>query len=134
MFGPAVVVGSHEPHSRSMLEATCHCGAVRLSVETAPDTVSECNCSICRRLAARWAYYAPADVGMPRPGSTQPYVWGERMLAFHRCRACGVATHWQSLDGAQPRMAINARLFDGLDWSGIKVRQFDGETSWAYKD
>ena len=117
-----------------MLEATCHCGAVRLTVETAPDTVSECNCSICRRLGARWAYYPTGDVGMPSPGKTQPYVWGERMLAFHRCRACGVPTHWQSLDGAQPRMAINARLFDGLDWSGIKIRQFDGETSWAYKD
>ena len=91
-----------------MIEAACHCGAVRLTAPKAPDTVTECNCSICRRLGARWAYYSPAEVGLPKPGSTQPYVWGDRMLAFHRCRSCGVTTHWQSLDGAQERMAINS--------------------------
>lgn len=117
-----------------MVDVTCHCGAVRLDVPTAPQTVTECNCSICRRLAARWAYYSPAEVTMPRAGSTQPYVWGDRMLAFHRCRSCGIATHWQSLDGRQERMAINARLIDGLDWNGIQIRQFDGETTWAYMD
>jgi len=56
------------------------------------------------------------------------------MLAFHRCRACGVVTHWQSLDGSQKRMAVNARLFDGLDWNAIKIRHFDGVTTWAYLD
>jgi hypothetical protein len=115
-----------------MVEATCHCGAVKLTVPAAPASVTECNCSICRRLGARWAYYSPAEVGMPRAGSTQPYVWGERMLAFHRCRACGVCTHWQSLSGERDRMAINARMIDGLDWGAITVRQFDGETTWAY--
>jgi hypothetical protein len=75
--------------------------------------VTECNCSICRRLGARWAYYSPAQVGCRGPGSTQPYVWGDRMLAFHRCRSCGVTTHWQSLDGTQDRMGINARMIDG---------------------
>ena len=70
-----------------MIEAACHCGAVKLTAPSAPDTVTECNCSICRRLAARWAYYSPAEVGMPKAGSTQPYVWGDRMLAFHRCKS-----------------------------------------------
>jgi len=117
-----------------MIEAACHCGAVRLTVTEAPTEVTECNCSLCRRLGARWAHYAPASVGMPRPGSTQPYVWGDRMLAFHRCRACGVATHWQSLDGAQERMAINARLMDALDWQTVRVRLFDGADTWTYLD
>jgi hypothetical protein len=117
-----------------LIEAACHCGTVRLTAPAPPDTVTECNCSICRKLGARWAYYSPAQVRLPRAGSTQPYVWGERMLAFHRCRVCGVTTHWQSLDGAQERMAINARLIDGLDWDAIKIRQFDGAATWAYLD
>ena len=115
-----------------MVEASCHCGAVRLEAPAAPVEVSECTCSICRRLGARWAYYEPAEVTLSKPGATQPYVWGDRMLAFHRCRACGCATHWQSLDAARPRMAINARMIDGLDWSGIRVRVFDGAQTWAY--
>jgi hypothetical protein len=117
-----------------MIEAACHCGAVRLTAPTAPETVTECNCSICRKLAARWAYYSPSQVGMPRAGSTQPYVWGDRMLAFHRCKTCGVTTHWQSLDGAQDRMGVNARLVDGLAWDKIRIRHFDGADTWQYLD
>jgi hypothetical protein len=117
-----------------MIEATCHCGAVRLTAPEAPAEVTECNCSICRRLGARWAYYPQSQVGLPRSGATQPYVWGDRMLAFHRCKTCGVTTHWQSLNGARDRMGVNARLFDGLDWSTVRVRQFDGAASWTYQD
>ena len=117
-----------------MIEAACHCGAVRLTAPEAPTEVTECNCSICRRLGARWAYYSPAKVAMPRPGSTQPYVWGDRMLAFHRCRSCGVTTHWQSLDGTQERMGVNARVMDGLDWGEVRVRPFDGADTWKFLD
>jgi hypothetical protein len=117
-----------------MVEASCHCGAVRLSVTAAPVEVTECNCSICRRLGARWAYYSPTDVKLPKAGTTQPYVWGDRMLAFHRCRSCGVTTHWQSLDGAKDRMAINARNFDDLEWDRVRIRHFDGATTWEYTD
>jgi hypothetical protein len=117
-----------------MIEANCHCGAVKLTAPAKPDTVTECNCSICRRLGARWAYYSPRHVGLPKPGSTQPYVWGDRMLAFHRCRSCGVVTHWQSLDGSQERMAINARIMDDMDWGKIRVRPFDGADTWKYLD
>jgi hypothetical protein len=56
------------------------------------------------------------------------------MLAFHRCRSCGICTHWQSLDGSQDRMAVNARLIEGLDWDRIPIRHFDGAASWAYVD
>jgi len=117
-----------------MVEASCHCGAVRLSVAKPPREVTECNCSICRRLGARWAYYSPTEVKLPKAGATQPYVWGDRMLAFHRCKSCGVTTHWQSLDGSKDRMAINARTMSDLDWDEIKVRQFDGATTWEYVD
>jgi hypothetical protein len=117
-----------------MIEITCHCGAVCLTAPEAPTEVTECNCSICRRLGAQWAYYTPAEVRLKRIGSTEPYVWGERMLAFHRCRQCGCVTHWQSLDGARPRMAVNARMIDGLDWTSMVIRHFDGAHSWSYVD
>lgn len=114
-----------------MTEATCHCGAARLETPAPPTEVTICNCSICRRTGARWAYYTPAEVTLPHPGSTQAYVWGDRMLALHRCKTCGVVTHWQSLDGALQRMGVNARLIDGLDWTQIAVRRFDGADTWT---
>ena len=45
-----------------MIEASCECGAVRLEIETPPETVGDCNCSICRRYGALWAYYPLAQV------------------------------------------------------------------------
>lgn len=117
-----------------MIKASCHCGAVQLTARTEPAEVTECNCSICSRLGARWAYYSPNDVDLPRAGATQPYVWGDRMLAFHRCKACGVVTHWQSLDGAKDRMAINARAMPDLDWEKVRIRPFDGAATWEYLD
>ena len=117
-----------------MIIAACHCGAARLSAPAAPSEVTECNCSICRRLAARWAYYRLEEVTLPAPASTQVYVWGDRMLAFHRCKSCGVTTHWQSLDGSRQRMGLNARLVDGLDWTNLRVRPFDGADTWRYLD
>ena len=117
-----------------MVDVTCHCGAVRLSIPQAPVEVTECNCSICRRLGARWAYYERVEVGLNTAGSTRPYVWGDRMLAFHRCRNCGCVTHWLSLNGAYPRMAINARMIDGFDSGRVRIRQFDGAGAWTYVD
>lgn len=117
-----------------MIEATCHCGAVRLLAPRAPEQVTECNCSICRRLGARWAYYERAEVTLNRPGSSRPYVWGDRMVAFHRCRTCGCVTHCLSLDAARPRMAVNARMMDELDISKLHIRHFDGADTWTYLD
>jgi hypothetical protein len=94
-----------------VIEASCHCGAIRFSAEAAPDEVNDCRCSICRRYGALWAYYDPSQVQFAADsGSTDVYVWGERILEFHRCRACGCVTHWSAVDRAWPRMGVNARM------------------------
>ena len=94
-----------------MIEASCHCGAVRFAVETAPDEVNDCNCSICRRYGALWAYYHPQQVRfVTENGPTDIYMWGDRKLEFHRCRTCGCISHWSAVDRALGRMGVNARL------------------------
>jgi hypothetical protein len=103
-----------------MVEAACHCGAVRLTAPQAPREVTACNCSICRRIGALWAYYERGEIGLNR--------------AFHRCRNCGCVTHWLSLNGAYPRMAINARMMDCVDVDKVRIRRFDGAKSWTYVD
>ncbi len=40
-----------------MLTATCHCGALGIQIPEAPAEVTNCNCSICRRLGTLWGYY-----------------------------------------------------------------------------
>ena len=115
-----------------MIEASCHCGAVRLEIAEAPAEVTDCNCSICRRLGALWAYYQPGDVAViAAPEATGAYVWGDRMLARHFCRVCGCTTHWQALDPKADRMGVNARLMAPQDLKGARVRKFDGADTWT---
>ena len=105
-----------------MIEASCHCGAVRFAVEVARGEVNACICTICRRYGALWAYYPPAQVRFADgSGPTDTYVWGERRLAFHRCSACGCVTHWSPTDPAWPRMGVNARLMAPETLAAIPV-------------
>ena len=45
-----------------MIEASCDCGAVRMEIDEPPLWVTDCNCGICRRYGALWAYYPLAKV------------------------------------------------------------------------
>jgi len=40
-----------------MHTGSCHCGAVQLEIPSAPDHLTNCNCSICWRYGALWAYF-----------------------------------------------------------------------------
>jgi hypothetical protein len=118
-----------------VIEASCHCGAVRFAIDDAPTEVTDCNCSICRRYGALWAYYAPSQV---RPShdefATDIYLWGERSLEFHRCANCGCITHWLTVDRAGDRMGINARLMAPATLALARVRRLDGAATWQEFD
>ena len=73
----------------SVCEASCHCGACTIGLPAPPATVTDCNCSICRRYGVLWAYYDPAAVDLSGLGPTETYLWDDRSLAFHRCSTCG---------------------------------------------
>lgn len=95
------------------VEASCHCGAVRLLLDTAPATVTECNCSLCRRYGVLWAYYSPSQVTLISPTPpTATYLWNGRNVAFHHCINCGCVTHWSPVNPKRDRMGINARLLE----------------------
>jgi len=82
-----------------MLSGSCHCGAVRIEIPRRPRTLTNCNCSICRRYGTLWA--------------TGSYSWGRKALRFVRCRKCGCVTHWQRMRSRQPNyMGVNARNFE----------------------
>jgi hypothetical protein len=115
-----------------VIEASCHCGAVKLEVEAAPTQLTSCNCSVCRRLAGLWCYYEPAQVRIT--GATTTYCWGDKTLDLHRCATCGCTTHWTPLDSASNRMGVNARMMDPQVIAGVRIRRIDGADTWEYLD
>ena len=116
-----------------MIESWCHCGAVRLEMESAPEEVTDCNCTICRRYGALWAYYPLKDVRVTND-ATDIYMWNKRLIEFHRCKHCGCVTHWAPVDKSHQRMGVNARLMAPEVLARARVRPFDGADSRKYLD
>ena len=118
-----------------MIEGGCHCGAVRIQVDEAPATLTECNCSICRRVGGLWFYPHPRQVRIDGEAATVTYVQGDRTLALHHCGTCGCTTHWRSLEaGGGDRMGVNARMMAPEVVAAAKVRRLDGADTWTYFD
>jgi len=119
--------------SATTIEASCHCGAVRLEIASTPDSVTDCNCSICRRYGVLWAYYSPKQVRIiPPSGATDTYVWDDRSIEFHRCKHCGCVTHWAAIDANPERMGINARMMHPDILKPLRIRKLDGAVSGKY--
>ena len=123
-----------------MIRAACHCGAVKFEISEPPEWVLDCNCTLCRRYGAMWSYYHPPDHAKltmkPDPAATEAYLWGDRELAFHRCKTCGCVTHVAvAADGFI--FIVNARMMAGLDPAKVRIVQADNSHSgwfWTRSD
>ena len=119
-----------------MVKGSCHCGAVSFVAPRKPEWLTDCNCSICRRIGALWAHFERREVELCiSEGGTIAYVQGDRTLAVHTCRVCGCTPFWLGLDKAPGgRMAVNFRMCDPQDIRDVPVRHFDGADSWQFLD
>lgn len=96
-------------------QASCHCGAVRITVAGALVAPSACHCTICRKISGHFE----ASTDVPRAAVT---ISGEDNVTWYQssekvrrgfCRVCG------------------ANLFfdpPHLDWIAISMGAFDGPT------
>jgi hypothetical protein len=119
-----------------MLAGSCHCGAVRVEVPRRPRSLTDCNCSICRRYGVLWAYYRASAVRIIcEAGATDAYSWGRKALSFRRCATCGCIINWVRV---RPRkenyMGVNARNFDPGVLASARIRRLDGAATWKYLD
>jgi hypothetical protein len=100
-----------------VMNTQCHCGQVTIKLPGPPSKLNRCSCSICLRYGALWAYYVPEHINLSGP--TDTYVWGDRMITFHRCQHCGVLTHWLDIDNEQTRCGINMQNMELHNLEGI---------------
>jgi len=113
------------------LVASCICGRARITLPRAPEYVSHCNCSMCSKTGFEGVYFPSDELRIE--GEFDSYVredLSDPCLRNHRCRHCGVATHWTLLsDPPYERMGVNARLLDPEALKDVPVREVDGR-SW----
>ena len=119
-----------------MISGKCHCGNVSLQVPEPPDSLTSCNCSICNRVGALWAYYPIVAVKIYcEREETSGYSWGDKTIVFHHCSGCGCITHYlPHQNSGRDSMAVNFRMMDLSLIEPIPVRKFDGADTWSVID
>lgn len=116
-----------------MIEGSCHCGAVRWSFASLPDSATACNCTVCRRYGVLWAYDFEGE-RITVVGATKAYVHGDKSLGFHFCPECGCVAYWRALslgEDGRRRIAVNLRLAHPDAVGAIAVDHLDGLESWG---
>lgn len=114
-----------------MLTGTCHCGATSWTLEGDPGSITACNCTLCRRYAALWAY----DYEFERiriAGPTMNYVRAGKedpALEIIFCPVCANILCWRGLrveEDGRRRMAVNVRLAPPHAVEDLPIDHFDG--------
>lgn len=115
------------------MDGSCHCGAVHWRYEGVPKAATTCNCSICRRHGALWAYgFEGEGERFKLTGETSAYAWNNRNLAFHFCPTCACVVAWLSTSrGQDGRLwgAVNLRLAENpADVAAVPLKHHDTVT------
>jgi hypothetical protein len=110
------------------LVAACHCGRATIRLPRKPDEVTHCNCSLCTKSGFEGVYFSSEELQIA--GEFDSYVRADSNPAYiaqHRCRYCGIITHWTPLtDPPHERMGVNARLLEPGALDGVAVKEVDG--------
>ncbi len=104
-----------------MFTAQCHCGNVKLATKNIPESLLSCNCSICNRVGALWAYYKAEDVEINiKDSPISIYLWDKKEIKLHHCPYCGCTTHYSS--NGEKQTVINARMAELKVTENIPVK------------
>ena len=118
-----------------MYTASCHCGAVTLEMKRKPRKLTQCNCSLCRRYGALWAYFQRRSIRVrAEPNALAAYSWRDRRFEFFRCATCGCVTHYERTSkrkDASDMGAVNLRnIDDPAIVANVPIRLLDGALTW----
>ena len=120
------------------IKGSCHCKATQFVVDEAPESVTSCTCSFCSKRGALHAYYTPAQFKLVTARDrVATYQWHSFTVQHHHCAICGCPTYSESPDFStgepdfdNPRIGVNARLFEDFDLADVPVKTIDGKNLW----
>ncbi len=119
------------------MTGTCICGAARITVQKKPAFIHDCDCTLCRKSGAGWAYYPLNEVHTE--GQTVSVMRTDKAdpaVQVHSCPTCAATTHFVAAKSFTDRhgptdvIGVNMRLFDPGDLKGVEVRFPDGR-GWS---
>ena len=113
------------------LQGSCHCGQAGWTLTGDPGSVTACNCTLCSRYGALWAYdYEGERIAVSGPRTSYTRVGkADPALEIQFCPTCGCVLCWRGLrlepDGRR-RIAVNIRLAPLEAVADLPIDHFDG--------
>lgn len=92
-----------------------------------PESVTACNCTVCRRYGVLWIYDYEGE-RIQVSGESRAYVRGNA-LSFNFCPTCACVVCWRGHkvdDQGRRRIAVNLRLTEPGPVAHLPIDHFDG--------
>jgi hypothetical protein len=106
---------------------SCHCGAIRFTVEGPIAEAYTCDCSLCRKKNALMANVHESRLaiteGEDRLGL---YQWNARIAKHYFCTVCGIYP-FHKKRSMPDHYGVNVQCLDDLDATSIPVRPSEGK-------
>jgi hypothetical protein len=108
----------------------CHCGRVRYEATSDLAQVIDCNCSICMKRGAIWAFVkAPEFKLLKGEDALTDYQFAQKKLHHPFCQSCGIGSFSRGhAPNGDETFAINVSCLDGVDVAKLKLTPFDGKS------
>jgi hypothetical protein len=105
---------------------SCHCGAVRFTIETDFPELTTCDCSICRRKNALMVR-VPQDRMTIHSGTDNlsEYQFHTGTARHYFCKTCGIYPFHRKRV-TPDHFGVNVFCLEGFDPQGIAVRATNG--------
>ena len=115
----------------SVLEGACHCGGSHWTLNGDPGPATACNCTLCRRYGALWAYdYEGERITVTGPSTCYTRTGkADPTLEVRFCPNCGCVLCWRGLkidEDGRRRIAVNLRLAPPEVVAALPIDHFDG--------
>lgn len=108
------------------LAGSCHCGAIRFTVEAPITELTTCDCSLCvKKNAVMAKVHEDALTITAGEDLLSLYQWNTRRAKHYFCSRCGIYTFHRKR-AAPDHYGINIFCLDGFDSGQIPVRATEG--------
>ncbi|MEQ8954635.1 MAG: GFA family protein [Gammaproteobacteria bacterium] len=113
------------------LTGSCHCGGVQIEIDldSGPEGLKRCDCSLCRRKGAVMAYVKKTKLRVTRGQELLScYKWNTQVAEHFFCKRCGIYTH-HGRRVAPDEYGYNVGCFDDLDLDDLgEIPMTDGKS------
>ncbi len=113
----------------SIYEGGCHCGRVRLRIDTELKTATQCNCSICTKKGVLNHRVSPEHFTILQGDEYLGLYQFNTFTAKHWfCKTCGIPV-FSNPRRAPDQYAVNLRCLDEFHniADGLTITRFDGQ-------